>query len=358
MMRALVLLLLVPALAALMVVTGCGSDDRDETSFTAAKPAPPGPGLPPVGPASGVIYYSRAGSAETTRMSWDGSSPTVVCTDAYCANGFEVSRAAVNRFLLYARPVASWPSSDGGTQPIYNVFMVPEGGGTPVNIINDEHFQTFTPGISVDDTMIVINGGGVWSEELKDFAPGSIGSYVADLVYTNGYPSGIANRRMVCPRLLGDLAPDKLRAAVTEAAVSGGLADLWVTSLADGARSNLTSTSTLGESGAAWSPVPAADRVAYVRPTVDRKGKVTAQDVYTVLPSGSGAVCAVTKANSGVIWNCGAQWSPTGSQLAFVASATQTGAAAIMRTAADGSTTAANLTGFTITRAFCLKWRP
>ena len=355
---------LLAGLAALTLVVGmwgCSStNDAAGTGVdTAAKPVKPPPGdeLPLVGDAGGSIYYSVTGSADTMKMGWDGSSPTAVCDDPYCANGFEVSHGT-NRFLLYHKPVASWPSKYGDMQPIYNVYMVPESGGTPVNIIGDDHFQTFTPGISVDDTMIVINGAGIWDEATQDFIPESIGSYVADLVYgVDGYPSGIENLRMVCPYLLGDLSPDKQRGAVTEAAVSGGPADLWIASVLTGARTNLTNTSTLDESGAAWSPVLAADRIAYTRPVVDRKGKTTAQDVYTMPADGSTAICAVTKANSGVGWNRGAQWSPDGSQVAFVASSTQTGMAAIMRSAADGSTTAKDLTGFTISRVSCIKWR-
>jgi hypothetical protein len=312
--------------------------------------------MPEVGDASGFIYHGDWYAGTLTRMKWDGTEAALLPVGSVVAHRFTVSETTSPRFLLYDNWVASYPSPYG-SQPIVNIFAIPETGGTPVNIINDDHFQAWTPCLSVDGSMIAISGAGRWDEELQDFV--DIGSYVADLVYgSDGLPCGVGNLRLVCPTLLGSLSRDKTSAAATEALVSGGRADLWVTSVLNGVRTNITNTATLDESRAAWSPQASANRIAYVRPVVSKNGRTQGNEIHTVLPDGSSALAAVDQANSGVAWNNAPTWSPDAGQIAFVAQETATGPAAIMRTAADGSTTAANLTGFTIGRVYYVAWCP
>lgn len=346
-------------LALVVMLCGCGGSGgvSGPSVDTAGKPAKP-PSMPPVGDATGVIYYGLRSTGQTVRMDWDGGNPTVLSLWPPVADGFDVSYGT-SRFFLFPKTVATHESPTYGTIGITNIHVQAEGGEL-VNIIEDDYFTTDQPTISLDDDTIIFPGA-YWDPDLGDFT--DIGIYMADLVYSGNLPSGIEHLRPALAPYQA-LSPDTTMAAsASDPSGTGGDRDIRVGDIGlDNARI-ITNTPDLDELPPAWAPLPPSameSRLAFGR-SVEKRGRVKGYEIYTLLPDGSGAIRAVTSANTGVAWNSFPQaapaWSPDATQLAFIARETEFGPCGIMRSAADGSTTAKNLTEGFPGLIWCVKWR-
>jgi len=311
---------------------GCGG-----THGPAETPAGKPPTLPPVGDSSGTIFYYDNTLGQVRSMAWDGSNP-----QQYQVAGvepgfnFDVSHATTNRYMIYrnssSKQLCIQTLDAAVTTPIY-------GDGATFGAMN--------PCLSRDDTMVsfvhIVYATRQWASD---------GNWVADIVYQGGLPVALANARQVAwvSDYTAMLSP--LKDAFAQQAVAGTRFDIFVVNVATGATRNITNSAKLDEFGPDWSPALAGggSRIAFACTLLSNGGSNrVGYDIWTTLPDGSSGVKAISKTNSGVAWNVRPVWSPDGNQIIFLGKNKESDTVyAFMRSAADGSTTAAQLTGFTL----------
>ena len=331
--------------------------------LTLAKPPKdadkPDKGLPPVADSSGVIYYwdqgdpygdyglvvkINAGGTGVDRLVNSG------VTNSFSVTGWDVSYGSQSRFFIYEAE-----DSTGA----HGLYVDGEHGGLERRIHGAPEFYASGPALSRNDQRVAFYGVG------DGYYDSSL--YVADLVYgdSSGLPTAVDNVVEVfhsdggwmSPPAPITWSPDGSYIAFQPWFSRSGIIKVPLLIDEDGKVTGGGTPEIIATvSDPAWSPWLdlgcTTSRIAAFAPAA-KKG----YEISTFFPDGTGTVLAVTKVNSGVPTNRLPAWSPDGQQIAFRAQ--RSNGEALMRTAADGSTSAANLTGFSTeltVRRIC--WRP
>jgi len=313
--------------------------------------------LAPPGPSSGVIYFWDQGDPYgalglVVKMNWDGTGVTRLVNSginhATVVSGWDVSWTNSPRFFIYQ-------TTDAAGVPGLSVDT--EGGGSERKIHGDNEFSAWGPALSQDDRNVAFLG--VRNGHLDHCF------YVAHVLYDEvGLPRGLTIPVEVACSDNGSpsitWSPDGRSIAFTDVA-NGGI--LVVPLILDedgtvtGGGQAVRITPNCDLRGPVWSPwqddSQSSSRIAAVAPGSNGKG----YNIWTLQPDGTGLLLAVSNANSTTASNDCPAWAPDGQQISFRAIQSG-GAEAVMRSAADGSTSAKNLTGFSRNR--CVRricWR-
>jgi len=324
---------------------------------------PGGGTLPPVGPATGVIYFWDVGldpiigaPGWPCKINPDGTGYQILAKEkglgkSAARDDWDVSHTSTPRFFVYRDQVTH-----------RGVITVASEEGTierPLLSESGEQILGLSLAISPDDRHLAYRADG--------------NLYVADLIYDpidpndpiDGIPYQLGNSVLANVPSGGyyTWSPDG-------AQIAFGSGDIFVVTLTfdkDGTVSgtstvqNITNSPDVNDWAPAWSPwlSNGMSRIAYGRALRD-SGSNGEFPIQTRLPDGSGLVVAVGRVNSGVSYHGFPSWSPDGTQIAFLAvGGGNRQTQALMRSAADGTTTAFNLTGFSREMQICrVHWRP
>jgi Tol biopolymer transport system component len=308
--------------------------------LTLAKPPKP-PEPPPPEPSSGTIFYDEGDASHVdwiSRINWDGTGATPLYSGVCnTLTGWDVSHSetpTVHRFLIH---------DESRSDFVHGLYVVDlsAAGSTPRLIHGDPSFYGQTPALSQDDTKVAFEGlGEGWGYV-----------YVADLEKDEfGVPTGLRDVHAVAGSRFGPnhitWSPCGQYIAYEDAADYRSDFEIYVVSLTpvngEYPVENITNNPTTYDLWPEWSPDlgGGASRIAFYR----------GGNIYTVLLDGSDLRLAVSEGRQ-------PSWSPDGSQIAFLAYRKAKYHYAIMRTAADGTTSAASVTGFGNYGA-AIHWRP
>ncbi len=322
--------------------------------LTLAKGPKPPPPPPPPGPSTGTIFFRQDGASGVSwlcRMDWDGQKPEWLCPGNYALGNWDVSHGDSPRFFIYT-------DMSQADRPLYVVNLSGDDL-SPRPIFGSASFFAYNVALSRDDAKVAF----VWGVYYDSYV------YVADLVYGDhsGLPTGMTE-----PALVG-YVPGTLVGCLTWSPDGSSIAfggtpydklykegDIYVLSPVSpptlGTITNITNTPGVIERDPEWSPD--GNRIAYdayIPGSPNPPG-----DIYTVHCDGSQRTLVVSGANTGGIRAMAPSWSPDGQQVAFFAfssNAPRRQRYAVMRTAADGTTTPVNLTGWGEFFG-SVKWRP